>query len=158
MKLKKNKGTVFWITGYAGSGKSSIAKKLFPSIKKKFGPTIKFSGDELRRIFNLRGYSKKERLKIGLSYHNLCKQISSAGINVLIDVVCLFEKIRKLNRLYFDQYIEIYINADFKKILKNKKKYFYKKNHKHVWGKDLIAELPKNSNIIVNNNFDRSII
>ena len=32
IKLNKNKGILFWITGLSGSGKTTIAKK----IKKKF--------------------------------------------------------------------------------------------------------------------------
>ena len=33
-KLKNNKGIVFWITGLSGSGKTTIAKKITPEIKK----------------------------------------------------------------------------------------------------------------------------
>ena len=49
--LNRNKGILFWITGLSGSGKTSIAKEIFPSIKKKFGPTILISGDQIREIF-----------------------------------------------------------------------------------------------------------
>ena len=38
IKLNKNKGILFWVTGLSGSGKSSIAKKIFPEIKKKIWP------------------------------------------------------------------------------------------------------------------------
>ena len=34
-KLNKNKGILFWITGLSGSGKTTIAKNIFPIIKKK---------------------------------------------------------------------------------------------------------------------------
>lgn len=33
-KFKKNKGILFWITGLPGSGKTSIAKEIFPYVKK----------------------------------------------------------------------------------------------------------------------------
>lgn len=33
--MKKNKGILFWITGLSGSGKTSLAKKIYPTIKKK---------------------------------------------------------------------------------------------------------------------------
>ena len=39
-KLIKNKGTVFWVTGLSNSGKTTIAKKITPQIKRMFGPTI----------------------------------------------------------------------------------------------------------------------
>ena len=51
MKIYKKYGIVFWVTGISGSGKSTISKKVYPFIKKKFGPTVILSGDNLRKIF-----------------------------------------------------------------------------------------------------------
>ena len=39
-KNKKNKGIVFWIEGFSGSGKSTISKLIAKSLNKKFGKTI----------------------------------------------------------------------------------------------------------------------
>ena len=36
----RKKGILFWIEGYSGSGKTTIAKKIRLSIIKKYGPTI----------------------------------------------------------------------------------------------------------------------
>ena len=63
-KILKSKGILFWITGLPGSGKSTIAKKIKSKIIKKYGPTIVINGDDLRKIFKLFKYSKKERLSI----------------------------------------------------------------------------------------------
>ena len=52
MRLKKNKGVVFWITGLSGSDKTAIAKKIKSNILNKYGPTVIVSGDDLRKIFN----------------------------------------------------------------------------------------------------------
>ena len=62
-KFKKNKGILFFITGLSGSGKSSIAKKIYPYIIRMFGPTIFINGDDLRKIFELYGFSSKDRLE-----------------------------------------------------------------------------------------------
>ena len=62
-KLNKNYGTLFWITGLSGSGKTTIAKKIYSRIKKNFGPTIIISGDEIRKIFSLTGYTYTDRLE-----------------------------------------------------------------------------------------------
>ena len=53
-----NKGILFWVTGLSGSGKSSIAKKIWPTIKRKFGPTILVNGDDMRSIFKLNKYDR----------------------------------------------------------------------------------------------------
>ena len=97
-KIIKNikHGIVFWITGFPGSGKTKISSLLHKKIEKKFGKTVRFSGDDLRIILNLKGYSKKEREKIGNKYHDICKRFSSKGINVLIDVVCLIDSVRNV--------------------------------------------------------------
>lgn len=156
-KIIKNPkhGIVFWITGYPGSGKSEISSLLHKRIEKKFGKTVKFSGDDLRILLNLKGYSRKEREKIGNKYHNICKRFSSKGINVLIDVVCLIDSVRKKNRSYIENYVEIYIKSSFKKIFSRKQKDFYKKKTKNVWGNDIKAELPKKSDIIQVNSFTK---
>ena len=54
IKLNKKKGIVFWITGLSGSGKTRIGHKIKNDIIKKYGPTILFSGDDIRNIFNLK--------------------------------------------------------------------------------------------------------
>ena len=64
-KINKKKGIFFRISGLPGSGKTRIALKLLPMIKKKFGPTIMWSGDDMRRIFKNRKYDLKSRNQFG---------------------------------------------------------------------------------------------
>ena len=154
---KKNQGIVFWITGLPSSGKSSISKNIFSSIVKRYGPTLRLDGEATRKMFDLKGYTKRERLQIGFKYHEFCKKISRLGINVLFDVVCLFEKIRKKNRKYIKNYLEIYIKADSKIIFQRKEKYFHKVKTNNVWALDIKPEFPKNADIVINNNFKKNI-
>ena len=155
MRINKRKGIYFFITGFSGSGKSSIAKnqKRF----RKHGPTILLHGDELRKIFKLKGYSKNERIKIAYKYSKLCKKITDNKINVILATVSLFSEIRVWNKKNIKNYFEIYIKSDFKKILKRKQKFFYKKKSDNVVGIKIKPELPKNPSIIINNNFTNKI-
>jgi adenylylsulfate kinase len=157
MKLNKKNGIVFWTTGVSGSGKSTLNKKIYPFIKKNFGPTLLLSGDNLRKIFNIKKYDKNSRLEIGKQYTNLLKLISKNKINVLFSVVGLFNDLHKFNRKNLKNYVEIFIDANFKKTLKRKEKYFYKKKTKNVWGKDINPEFPKNPHIIIKNNYQKSV-
>ena len=61
-KKVKNKGIVFWITGLSDSGKTQIGKKVKKDIIKNYGPTILFSGDDIRNIFDLKKYTFKDTL------------------------------------------------------------------------------------------------
>ena len=91
---KNNEGKLFWITGLSGSGKTQISKKIYTQIKKLYGPTIFFSGDDIRKIFNLRGYTYKDRNEIVMKYCKLAKSITSQNINVIFAVVGLMHDIR----------------------------------------------------------------
>ena len=69
----------------------------------------------------------------------------------------MFHKVRNWNRTKINNYVEIYIETDIKKVLKRKSKYFYKGNHKNVMGKNLKAEFPKSPDIIIKNNFTKPL-
>ncbi len=156
-KITKKKGILFWITGLSGSGKTTIAKKITPKIKKIFGPTIFVSGDDLRSIFNLKNYSKSERLKIGINYSKFSKFITDQGINVVFAVIGLFEKLRAYNKKNIKNYVEIYIESNTKNLVKFSKKKHYKKNSNNVWGIDLKPQLPKKPDIRIINNFEKNL-
>ena len=153
MKIKKNHGIVFWITGLSGSGKSTIGEKLKTLLKKKFGKTLIIHGDDIRDIYNYKSYSKYQRLKLGKANSNFCKLIADQKINVIFTTVGLFNELFKYNKKNLQQYIEIYIESDIEKLIKNKKKIFYKKKTNNVWGLDLKPEFPKNHYIKIKNIF-----
>ena len=128
MRINKRKGIYFFITGFFGIRKKlNCKKKIKKDLEKVYGPTILLHGDELRKIFKLKGYSKNERIKIAYKYSKLCKKITDNKINVILATVSLFSEIRVWNKKNIKNYFEIYIKSDFKKILKRKQKFFYKK-------------------------------
>lgn len=155
--FKKKNGIFFFITGLPGSGKSSIAKKIMPKIQKNFGKTILFHGDEIRKIFSLNKYSSTDRRRIALQYVKLCKKLTNNNINVILATVSLFDSIRNWNKKNFKNYIEIYIKADLKKIIKSKKKFFYKKETKNVVGLSIKPEYPKKPNIKIKNDLKEDL-
>lgn len=157
MKLNKKKGLVFWITGLPGSGKTTIAKKIKKSIELKYGKTILFSGDDLRKILNFLDYDKEKRLVYSKSYAYLIKNLSNQNLNVIIATVALFNEIHKWNRKNIQNYCEIFIKTNISKIKSHKKKklYFEKKNN--LVGIDIKPEFPLKPDIKIINNFDKSI-
>ena len=80
---KKNKdkvGYVIWITGLSGSGKTEIAKKLKKKLEFSLKPTIIISGDNLRKIFKLDGYTYQDRKNYIKQYSKFCKFLSDQKI------------------------------------------------------------------------------
>ena len=157
VSFNSQKGILFWITGLSGSGKSSIAKNIYPKIKKKYGPTILLNGDDMRKIFNLNKYDKKSRLDNGLNFSNFSKNITNQGVNVIFANIGMFHRVRKKNRLNIDNYIEIYIESNLNQIIKKGKKKIYTKYRKNIVGKDIVPELPRAPDIKIANNFEKTI-
>ena len=157
IRLDKKKGILFWITGLSGSGKTTLAKLVKKKITKLYGPTILFSGDDLRKIFKLNKYDKKSRLNNGLKFSNFCKKITNQKINVIFAVVGMLDKVRAHNKKNIKNYIEIYLKSDLKKIIKKKEKKIYYTEKKNIVGIDIKPELPKNPNITVINNFSNDL-
>ena len=154
--MNRNKGILFWITGFSGSGKTTIAKKILKTIISNYGPTILVNGDDLRHIFKLKGYTLNDRKKISKFYCNYAKFITNQKINLIFTVVSMIDEPRIWNRNNISNYIEIYIKSNLNKILKNKKKKIYL-NKKNIVGIDVSYELPKKPDIILVNNFKKNI-
>ena len=152
--MKKNLGTLFWITGLPGSGKTTVGNLLLKNISKKFGPTISLSGDDLRKDFLLVGYKKKDRQKIGLMYSNFFLRLLKQNINIIFSGVVLSHKVQKYNRKNINNYIEIFIESDFSKNIKIKK---ISKKNKNVVGIDIKPEYPKKPEIKIFNDFKKPL-
>lgn len=156
-KINKNKGILFWITGFSGSGKTTIGNKIKKDISKIYGPTLMVSGDNIREIFELKGYEYKDRLKILKTYNKFAKYITNQKINIIFAVVGMVEATRKWNRENIDNYVEIYIKSNIKNITAlNKKKLYHKKDPGKIIGINIRPELPKNADITIINSFNQS--
>ena len=156
-KINKNKGILLWVTGLSGSGKTVIAEKIKNDITKYYGPTILVSGDDLRKIFNLKNYDVKKRLSYAKSYSKLVNFISNQNINVIIATVSLFKEIHIWNKKNIKNYCEIYIKSKTKEIIKNKKKRLYFKIKKNLVGIDIKPEFPLKPSIQISNNFNKTV-
>ena len=157
MKLNKKKGILFWVTGLSGSGKTTLAKKISKRIIKTYGPTIVVSGDDMRAIFDLKQYDYQSRLSYMKKFIKFSKFIVDQKINVIFAVVGMMEEPRKWSRVNIENYIEIYIKSNVKNIIKlNKKKIYKSKNKKNIVGISIKSELPKNYDIIINNDFTKN--
>jgi len=152
IKIYPSKGILFWVTGLAGTGKTSISKLLKIRIEKKFGPTIVLSGDDLRKIFNLNSYDKKSRLEVGKKYSHFLKKITDQKINIIFAVIGMFSSLRQWNKKNIKNYVEIFIMTNLKILKKNNKKNLYSLK-KNVVGIDIKSELPDKPDIKIINSF-----
>ena len=152
----KKKGILFWITGLSGSGKTTLAKNIKKRISKLYGPTLEVSGDDFRKIFKLTKFTPKARRENLWKYHHFCKLITDRKINLILSIMGLYDSARDWNKKNINNYVEIYIKTDIKKIIKLNRKKIYSKYKKNIVGLDIKAELPKKPHIIINNDFNKT--
>ena len=154
---EKNKGLAFWIIGLPGSGKTTFAFEIKKEINNLFGKTLVISGDNLRNIFNLKKFSKDERISLGKKYTNFCNFLINQNINVIFAAGGMFEEIRKYNKKVLKKnYIEIYIKSSINQIISLGKKKIYIKEKKNIFGIDIFPQIPKKSHIVVKNDFKKT--
>ena len=143
-------GRVFWITGLSGAGKTTIGYLLYTKLKPSKNPIVFLDGDELRKIFgNDLGYSKEDRLKSAIRNSRLCKLLSDQGIDVVCCTISMFDSIREWNRENIKNYFEIYLDVSLE-TLKDRKNIYLENND--IVGINVLAEIPKNPDIVLDNN------
>jgi len=149
-------GTVFWITGLSGAGKSSIATQLCKRRREAGHSILLFDGDTLRSIIDSEaGYEPDERRKLAFKYAELCREVSLQGIDVACATISLFHEVHDWNRANLPDYIEIYIHVALDMLKSRDPKGLYQRatnnSEANVYGIDLVPEEPKNADLIIEN-------
>ena len=148
---------IIWITGISGSGKTTLGKAYFNSIKKKHKSSIFIDGDSIREVFkNDLKYSLKDRNLNAERLTRLVKLLSEQKINVIVSANLTSIKYRNWCKKNLKNYVEIFISAELKNLVKRDYKSLYKKSLqgkiKNVVGVDIKLNVPKYSNIYLSNN------
>jgi adenylylsulfate kinase-like enzyme len=110
---------IIWFQGISGVGKTTIAKKLFLVLKKKFFNLIFLDGDDFRKIMlHDLGYSLKDRNTNADRMINLVKYLSNQKVNIICSANLTTHSKRVKARRVLKNYIDIYLDAKLSKILK----------------------------------------
>lgn len=110
----KNKRTGFtvWLTGFSGSGKSTIAKKLTEELLKRNVELEVLDGDVVRtNLSKGLSFSKEDRniniLRIGF----VAELLSRHGVAVIISAISPYREVREAVRKKINNFVEVYVNA-----------------------------------------------
>ena len=105
-------GTVIWITGLAGAGKSTLAALVVERLRRAGRPTVLLDGDELRRsVFPDVGFSAAERLGLARRYAALAGLLARQGADVVCATISMFPEIWQENRARLPEYREVLVRA-----------------------------------------------
>ena len=147
---------ILWITGISGSGKTTIGKFFFNKFKKKHKNTIFLDGDEFRSLFgNDLKYTIKDRDKNAERMIAFVKYLSNQRINLIISANITSKKYRIWCKKNLKNFIQIYIKAKLKSLVKRDYKNLYKrainKKIKNVIGVDLPFKDPQKIDLLISN-------
>jgi adenylylsulfate kinase len=148
LRSDKNKiGNCFWLTGFSGTGKTTLSTYLTKYLRTKERNVIRLDGDDLRNVFSSFVYTKKERIELGYKYSRLCKLLTEQGFDVVIGVIGLFKELHSWNRQNIANYIEIFIDTPLAELKKRDSKGIYSGTKLDVAGVDLKVDIPTSPDI-----------
>lgn len=154
-------GSLYWITGLSGAGKTTIAKELHAILQQKGGNVVMLDGDILRSVFQAQDqYSREGRLSLALQYARLCKMLTDQGLTVICATISMFKECHQYNREHINGYKEIYLRVPMEILRKRDTKNIYSqasaKGMAQVVGVDIEYDEPKNADLIIENDGRRS--
>ena len=149
---------VIWLTGLPGSGKTTIAKALYPKLKDSGFKVELLDGDIVRKELSPElGSTKQDREIHARRVVYLCKLLSRNGI---ISIVCLISPYRDFRRYARNEismnnnFYEVYVKCSLETCIRRDPKGLYKKalsgEIKDLTGLQDPYEEPENPELIVN--------
>lgn len=150
------KGTVYWITGLSGAGKTTIGKLIYQQLSAVRMNVVFLDGDILREVFgDDLGHSSEDRIKSAMRNARLCKMLADQGIDVICATISMFNSCREWNRNNIENYKEIYLRVPMPVLIQRDQKQLYSRALKgevdHVMGIDIRVEEPDNPDMVIDN-------
>ena len=157
----EKKGTVYFFTGLAGAGKTTIGGLFYERLKKRSPDAILLDGDRMRTqvghsaadgtVLQLDRYTTEARKAGAFDVFSSCKQVSDAGRDIVICSIAMYTEVRSWNRENIQNYKEIYIKVTRETLYRRDQKKLYSSGAKNVVGVDLPYDEPGHSTIVIQN-------
>jgi len=128
-KIKKHKGSIIWLTGLSGSGKSTIAKELEVQLHKKNVHTFILDGDNVRHGLNADlGFSPEDRMENIRRIGEVSKLFSDSGLIVITSFISPYHHDRdRVRKIAKNRFIEVFVDCSLEECKKRDTKGLYKK-------------------------------
>ena len=148
-------GSMYWITGLSGAGKTTVGTIFYKMLRKKKRNVILMDGDAFRdSMESKRDYSREARRKLCYRNAPMIRLLSLKGLDIVNCTIAMFEDVRQWNKDTFEKYVEIYLETSVD-VLRVRKPELYegaiKGEIKDVVGIDQKAEFPQNPDIKIFN-------
>lgn len=150
------KGTVYWITGLSGAGKTTIGNRLYYELKQKNDNVVLLDGDILKNIVGDElGYSENDRRKKAFRYAKICKTLADQDIIVICCTIAMYDEVREWNRKNNKAYVEVFLDVPMDVLFERNQKELYSRYREgeisNVAGIDVPVEFPKKPDLVIKN-------
>lgn len=159
MTFDNPNGTLFWITGLAGAGKSTIASALRKRLLDQSLKSIMIDGDCMREVLQMAGrHGIEDRRWLAWSYARMGRLFSMQGHIVVCATISPFPEIRTWLRENVPNYIEIFVRVCQETLAQRDQKSIYSLRASNqiteVVGIDIAFETPANPDLVIANEPD----
>ena len=119
---------VIWITGLSGSGKSTIAERVFEILKPDMSELIVLDGDIIRELFGKAlDYSEPSRIVQVERLRTMAQFMSEQGLVVIVTVLYCHPDLMAWNRDNIEDYFEVYLDTPLDVVMRRDVKGLYAK-------------------------------
>ncbi|MCI9333042.1 MAG: adenylyl-sulfate kinase [Oscillibacter sp.] len=157
----EKKGTVYFFTGLAGAGKTTIGGLFYRRLKEQKPDAILIDGDQMRLteghstedgiVLREDRYTTAARKAGAFRNFQRCKCYAGQGLDVVICSIAMYSEVRAWNRENIENYWEIYIKVTHETLYRRDQKKLYSSGVKNVVGVDLPWDEPSHSSIVIQN-------
>jgi adenylylsulfate kinase len=145
-------GWVVWITGLAGSGKTTISREVGSLIRSRTGSVFLLDGDRFREAMgNDLGYDVEDRLKNALRICRMAAYLSEQGIHVVVATISLFSQCHVWNRENLPRFLEVLVEVDEATLRSRNQKQLHEPGVQDVMGVDQTPEFPESPDVRIQN-------
>lgn len=156
------KGILYFFTGLAGAGKTTLGGMFYEQLKKTSPDAILLDGDQIREkigdscpatgtVLNEERYTTAARKSGARGLFAHCRDLTEQGHNVVCCSISMYQEIRDWNRANIDNYREIYIKVTRETLYRRDQKKLYSSGAKNVVGVDLPYDEPEHPDVVVCN-------
>ncbi len=124
---KQREPFILWFTGLPFSGKKVLADIIYERLKKKGIKIQRLDGDDVKTLFPLGGFTRKERDAYLKRMGYFASILEKNGVTVIASFISPFIESRKYNRDISQNYIEVYVSTPIEECKKNDEWGLYKK-------------------------------